>query len=374
MSRQQQYHDDDQEAQYAAGQQQPPPPPAEGPYYDQEYDQRQDYDPRQSGRSDGYYQDYEEGRYSQQGGYYEGSDVGEGGAYYAQQREDYASSKTRAPTTTARILRRPVYPDAYPAGVDPMVRALPLIHGIHPLTCEVNNNTIKILAAPIERASAMAPRKTTRRAWPTYHALRHGSCRRNGHVPRRAILYGRSHRLPLSDGRSRGYGRPPSSQVSSGGNRSSQRQHPHLRHRLPRLRSQLSRALPRLDDRQSNPPLEGGSRNPFSWNCRLSFDSKWTASATCLRPHDNLIDSRASRMTPQSSPPLVARRLYRRQTRRNCKKCISLLNSMSTPCHRITNVKLGKTNKRTRRRAEQAAAKKARGGAGDEQTLEQLEG
>ena len=110
MSRQQHYHDDDQEAQYAAGQQ--------DTYYDHEYDQRRDYDPRQSGRSDGYYQDYEEGRYSQQGGYYEGSDVGEGGAYYNQQRGTYTSEDSRA-DYYRQDAYADEYPDAYPAGVDP---------------------------------------------------------------------------------------------------------------------------------------------------------------------------------------------------------------------------------------------------------------
>lgn len=119
MSRQQHYEDDDHEAQYVAG--------AAGAagtagqrdsYYDQDYESRRDYDPRQSGRSDGYYQEYEDGRYSQQGGYYEGSDVGNDSAYYNQQRGTYTSEDSRADYYRQDAYADD-YPDAYPAGVDP---------------------------------------------------------------------------------------------------------------------------------------------------------------------------------------------------------------------------------------------------------------
>lgn len=107
MSRQQHYPEDDQEAQYAPGQHES--------YYDQEYDQR-GYDPRHSGRSDGYHQYYDDGRYSQQEGYYEGSDGGEG--YYNHQRGTYNSEESRADYYRQDAYADD-YPDAYPAGVDP---------------------------------------------------------------------------------------------------------------------------------------------------------------------------------------------------------------------------------------------------------------
>jgi hypothetical protein len=114
MSRQQNYQDDDHEAQYPAGQGQGQ---HDSSYYDQEYDARQDYDPRQSGRSDQYYQDDQDGRYSQQGGqYYEGSDVGADG-YYNQQRATYNSEDSRADYYRQDAYADD-YPDAYPAGVD----------------------------------------------------------------------------------------------------------------------------------------------------------------------------------------------------------------------------------------------------------------
>jgi hypothetical protein len=109
MSRPQHYQDDDQEAQYAAGQ--------HDSYYEQDYDSRRDYDPRQSGRSDGQYGEYDEGRYSQQGGYYEGSDVGDD-RYYNQQRGTYASEDSRA-DYYRNDAYADEYPDAYPAGVEP---------------------------------------------------------------------------------------------------------------------------------------------------------------------------------------------------------------------------------------------------------------
>jgi hypothetical protein len=109
MSRQQHYPEEDHEAQYATGPQ--------DAYYDQEYDpRREDFDPRHSGRSDGYYQEYDDGRYSQQGGYYEGSDVGDG-AYYNQQRGTYNSEDSRA-DYYRQDAYADEYPDAYPAGVD----------------------------------------------------------------------------------------------------------------------------------------------------------------------------------------------------------------------------------------------------------------
>jgi len=109
MSRQQNYQDDDQEAQYTAGQ--------HDSYYEQDYDSRRDYDPRQSARSDGPYAEYDEGRYSQQDGYYEGSEVG-GEGYYNQQRGTYASEDSRADYYRQDGYADD-YPDAYPAGVDP---------------------------------------------------------------------------------------------------------------------------------------------------------------------------------------------------------------------------------------------------------------
>ena len=109
MSRQQHYQDEDHEAQYAADQQ--------DPYHDQEYEsRREDFDPRQSGRSDGYYEEYDDGRYSQQGGHYEGSDVGDA-AYYNQQRGTYNSEDSRA-DYYRQDAYADEYPDAYPAGVD----------------------------------------------------------------------------------------------------------------------------------------------------------------------------------------------------------------------------------------------------------------
>src|SRR5438552_1921091 len=109
MSRQQHYQDDDHEGQY--------PPGQYDTYYDQEYESQSQIDPRQSGRSDGYYQDYEDGQYSQQGGYYEGSDVGDS-AYYNQQRVTYNSEDSRADYYRQDAYTDD-YPDAYPAGVDP---------------------------------------------------------------------------------------------------------------------------------------------------------------------------------------------------------------------------------------------------------------
>lgn len=110
MAGEQYYQDDDHEAQYAAGQ--------NDAYYDQEHESRRDYDPHQSGRSDGYYQEYEDGHYSQQGGHYEGSDVGNDSAYYNQQRGTYASEDSRADYYRQDAYADD-YPDAYPAGVDP---------------------------------------------------------------------------------------------------------------------------------------------------------------------------------------------------------------------------------------------------------------
>ena len=111
MSRPVHTQEDDPEAQYAAGQ--------HDSYYEQDYDSnsRRDYAPRQSGRSDGQYADYEDGRYSQQGGYYEGSDVGED-RYYNQQRGTYTSEDSRA-EYYRNDAYADEYPDAYPAGVDP---------------------------------------------------------------------------------------------------------------------------------------------------------------------------------------------------------------------------------------------------------------
>jgi hypothetical protein len=108
MSRQQHYQDEDHEAQLPPGQHES--------YYEQDYDPRRDYDPRQSGRSDGQYQDYEDGHYSQNGQYYEGSEVGDG--YYNQQRGTYASEDSRADYYRQDAYADD-YPDAYPAGVDP---------------------------------------------------------------------------------------------------------------------------------------------------------------------------------------------------------------------------------------------------------------
>jgi hypothetical protein len=112
MSRQQHYDDDDDEVRHTpgatagtAGQHEP---------YDQDYESRRDYDSRQSG----YYQEYEDGRYSQQGGYYEGSDVGNDSAYYNQQRGTYGSEDSRADYYRQDVYADD-YPDAYPAGVDP---------------------------------------------------------------------------------------------------------------------------------------------------------------------------------------------------------------------------------------------------------------
>ena len=112
MSRQQHYADEDPEAHYPAGQQ------PHDSYYEQDYDARRDYDPRQSGRSDGQYQDYDDGNYSRHGDqYYEGSEVGEG-YYHNGQRDTYNSQDSRADYYRQDAYADD-YPDAYPAGVDP---------------------------------------------------------------------------------------------------------------------------------------------------------------------------------------------------------------------------------------------------------------
>jgi len=112
MSRQQHYQDDDPEAAYSGTGQ-------HDSYYDQEYDSRQN-EQRQSARSEGQYQDYDEAeRYSQNGQYYEGDDD-----YYNQRRETYNSEDSRGDYSSRgdyyhQDSYADDYPESYPAGVDP---------------------------------------------------------------------------------------------------------------------------------------------------------------------------------------------------------------------------------------------------------------
>ena len=214
MSRQQNYQDDDHEAQYHAGQGQGQQDPS---YYDHEYDSRQDYDPRQSGRSDGYYQEYDDPRYSQQGGqYYEGSDVGADG-YYDQQRATYNSEDSRADQYRQDAYADD-YPDAYPAGVEP--------YGTIPF---ISSLIVGGQQYYQDQPRGGYDRKGKRNGSSEDDSESFSDFTMRSDMARAAEMdmyrderyYGRSTDSLSQVGDRRGYGRPPSSQISYGGNRSS---------------------------------------------------------------------------------------------------------------------------------------------------------
>jgi 1,3-beta-glucan synthase len=358
MSRQQQYQDEDHEGQYPAGQSQ------HDSYYEQDYDSRRDYDPRHSGRSDGQYQDYDDGHYSQQGQYYEGSDVGEG--HYNQQRGTYTSEDSRADHYRQDAYADD-YPDAYPAGVDP--------YGTRPLPTSSN-----LGGQQYYQDQRGYDRKGKRNGSSEDDSESFSDFTMRSDMARAPEMdmyrderynYGRSTDSLSQAGDRRGYGRPPSSQISYGGNRSSGASTPiygmdyqagfGANSREPYPAWTTDNQIPLSKEEIEAIFNELASKFGFQLDSvRNMFDHMMT-----------LLDSRASRMTPNQAL-LSLHADFIGGDNANYRKWYFAAQLDLDDSVGFANVKLGKTNKRTRRA--RAAAKKARQGQVDERTLEDLEG
>lgn len=357
MSRQQHYQDEDQEAQYAAGQ--------HDSYYEQDYDSRRDYDPRQSARSEGQYADYDEARYSQQDGYYEGSEVGDG--YYNQQRGTYASEDSRADYYRQEAYADD-YPDAYPAGVDPYGASV----------SQDRSNSIGGQQYYQDQQRGY-DRKGKRNGSSEDDSESFSDFTMRSDMARAAEMdmyrderyYGRSTDSLSQVGDRRGYGRPPSSQISYGGNRSSGASTPIYGMDYQAGFGSNSREPYPAWTTDNQIPLSKEEVEAIFNELQSKFGFQMDSVRNMFDHMMTLLDSRASRMTPNQAL-LSLHADFIGGDNANYRKWYFAAQLDLDDSVGFANVKLGKTNKRTRKA--RAAAKKARNGQMDERTLEDLEG
>ena len=183
--------------------------------------------------------------------------------------------------------------------------------------------------------------------------------------------YGRSTDSLSQMGDRRGYGRPPSSQISYGGNRSSGASTPiygmdyaggfGANSREPYPAWTTDNQIPLLKEEIESIFNEIQQKFGFQMDSvRNMFDHMMV-----------LLDSRASRMTPNQAL-LSLHADFIGGDNANYRRWYFAAQLDLDDSVGLANVKLGKTNKRTRKA--RAAAKKARGGQNDERALEDLEG
>ncbi|KAF8458279.1 1,3-beta-glucan synthase catalytic subunit FksP [Kalaharituber pfeilii] len=184
--------------------------------------------------------------------------------------------------------------------------------------------------------------------------------------------YGRGDEYEGGPGGQRGY-RPPSSQVSYGGNRSSGAS-------TPVYGMDYTNALP-AGQRSKEPYPAWTSENQIPLSKEeiedifLDLVAKFGFQRDSMRNmYDHLmtlLDSRASRMTPNQAL-LSLHADYIGGDNANYRKWYFAAHLDLDDAVGFANMKLGKTNRRTRKARE--AAKKARGGEDVEQTLAQMDG
>jgi len=183
--------------------------------------------------------------------------------------------------------------------------------------------------------------------------------------------YGRSTDSLSQVGDRRGYGRPPSSQISYGGNRSSGASTP--------IYGMDYQAGFGANSREPYPAWTTDNQIPLSKEeieaifneLQSKFGFQMDSVRNMFDHLMTLLDSRASRMTPNQAL-LSLHADFIGGDNANYRKWYFAAQLDLDDSVGFANVKLGKTNKRTRKA--RAAAKKARGGQIDERTLEDLEG
>ena len=185
--------------------------------------------------------------------------------------------------------------------------------------------------------------------------------------------YGRSADSLSQMGGQRGYGRPPSSQVSYGGNRSSGAS-------TPIYGMDYAGGGFGLNSREPYPAWTTDNQIPLSKEeieaifneLQQKFGFQMDSVRNMFDHLMVLLDSRASRMTPNQAL-LSLHADFIGGDNANYRKWYFAAQVDLDDSVGFANVKLGKTNKRTRKA--RATAKKARGGAPtDQRTLEDLEG
>jgi 1,3-beta-glucan synthase len=183
--------------------------------------------------------------------------------------------------------------------------------------------------------------------------------------------YGRSTDSFSQMGDRRGYGRPPSSQLSYGGNRSSGASTPVYGMDYPNGFGANSREPYPAWTTDNQIPLSKEEIEAIFNELQQKFGFQMDSVRNMFDHMMVLLDSRASRMTPNQAL-LSLHADFIGGENANYRKWYFAAQLDLDDSIGFANVKLGKTNKRTRKA--RAAAKKARGGRGDQQTLEQLEG
>ena len=185
--------------------------------------------------------------------------------------------------------------------------------------------------------------------------------------------YGRSADSLSQMGDRRGYGRPPSSQISYGGNRSSGASTPIYGMDYPSggFGSNSREPYPAwTTDNQI--PLSKEEIEAIFNELQQKFGFQMDSVRNMFDHMMVLLDSRASRMTPNQAL-LSLHADFIGGDNANYRKWYFAAQVDLDDSVGFANVKFGKTNKRTRKA--RAAAKKARGGAPlDQRTLEDLEG
>jgi 1,3-beta-glucan synthase len=183
--------------------------------------------------------------------------------------------------------------------------------------------------------------------------------------------YGRSTDSLSQVGDRRGYGRPPSSQISYGGNRSSGASTPIYGMDYQAGFGSNSREPYPAWTTDNQIPLSKEEIEAIFNELQSKFGFQMDSVRNMFDHMMMLLDSRASRMTPNQAL-LSLHADYIGGDNANYRKWYFAAQLDVDDSVGFANVKLGKTNKRTRKA--RAAAKKARGGQIDERTLEDLEG
>jgi 1,3-beta-glucan synthase len=182
--------------------------------------------------------------------------------------------------------------------------------------------------------------------------------------------YGRSTDSLSQMGDRRGYGRPPSSQISYGGNRSSGASTPIYGMDYPPGFSNPREPWPAWTTENQIPLSKEEIETIFN-ELQQKFGFQMDSVRNMYDHMMTLLDSRASRMTPNQAL-LSLHADFIGGENANYRKWYFAAQVDLDDAVGFANIKLGKTNKRTRKARE--AAKKARGGQADERTLEDLEG